>query len=108
MMWDCGIISNHWWDAGRMGYGTWILLLVLGGGLFLFSDSNNANAQMMGGHGWTPAAQTSVQGQAWRGHDPGYGRGHYGTTHGNAKVNTAAGYHNGHGPHGGSYGGCGW
>lgn len=78
------------------------------GGLFLFNDSNNANAQTMGGHGWMPAAQTNDQGQAWRGHGPGYGRGQYSTTRGNTKVNTAAGYHNGHGPHSGPYQGCGW
>jgi hypothetical protein len=104
-----------------------IAVAALLGGLFLFSDSKDANAQAMGGHGWMPAAQTSAvaallgglplfsgskdasaQGQAWREHGPGYGQGRYATTQGNAEVNTAAGYHNGHGPHSGPYQGCGW
>ena len=78
------------------------------GGLFFLGNAHDANAQMMGGHRWTPAVQTTAPGQAWQGHGPGQGRGHNGTMHGYARVNTAAGYHNGHGPHGGSYGGCGW
>ncbi len=78
------------------------------GGLFLFANAHDANARVAGGHGWTPTVQAAAPGQAWQGHRPGQGRGSSGATHGYAKVNTAARYQDGHGPHGGPYGGCGW
>jgi len=82
------------------------------GGLLLFGGARDANAQMMGENGWMPAVQTTGPNQAGygygHGYGPGHGRGQNGMMHGYARTNTAAGYHNGHGPHSGPYQGCGW
>lgn len=85
------------------------------GGLTLLGDAGDANAQMTGGHGWTPAVRTVGDSQSGPS-SPAYGyghgnrQGHNGGTYGNryAGNNTSAGYHSGHGSHDGPYQGCGW